>query len=232
MFHLRLQIGVMGGAFVYTQVALRAAYLAGVRIAEKRATLVTGATTGVPYAAAIGAKDGGGMVVGISPGANATEHVHTYSKPLSALDAIVYTGMGYNGREPINVATCDGVLCIGGEFGTLAEFSHAFYEGRPLGVLTGVGGISDRLRQIVEWTRSDHGSKIAYETDPELLVDRVIDLVVNAAASAVALGEGADDAGEDVRAAIADIRTRPATSDPRTPSAARHLQNSGVPNKQ
>lgn len=172
-----VQIGVMGGAFVYTPEAIRAAYNVGRTIAQNDCTLITGATTGIPYAAAIGASSEGGLSIGISPGKDAKEHVERFGKPLEGLDAIIYTGMGFNGREPINIASCDGVIYIGGEFGTLIEFGQGFYDGKVLGVLTGVGGISDSIKEIVGKMSSGYGSKIIYESNPKKLAEMVIGAV-------------------------------------------------------
>src|SRR3989338_4784298 len=94
-----LQIGVMGGAFEYTPEAISAAYNVGKTIAQNNCTLITGATTGIPYAAALGTRSAGGLSIGISPGKDAKEHVERFGKPLEGLDAIIYTGMGFNGRE-------------------------------------------------------------------------------------------------------------------------------------
>lgn len=195
----RIQIGVMGGAFKYTTEAISAAYKVGKIIAEKDCTLVTGATTGIPHAAALGASKHGGFVVGISPASNAKEHSERYKKPLYGLNAIVYTGMGYNGREPINVATCDGIIYIGGEFGTLIEFGQGFYEGKVLGVLTGVGGISDKIAGLLKHMGSSYGSKIIYESEPEKLVCEVLRAVEASQNSAKHIHKYKHEFGSDVR---------------------------------
>lgn len=189
----------MGGAFVYSTKAIEAAYVVGKTIAENGCTLITGATTGIPYAAVLGAKHNNGLTVGISPAINAKEHVKKYKKPLDNLDAIVYTGMGYNGREPINIATCDGVVYIGGEFGTLIEFGMGFYDGIILGVLTGVGGISEKIKEITKLMSSNYGSKIIYDSDPERLVDKVVTAVNAKNNSAKHIAEVGYDSGKDIR---------------------------------
>src|SRR5579862_5719190 len=117
----RLQIGVMGAALRCTPHSLRCAELAGRRIAQQGAVLGVGATSGIPHAAAKGAAEAGGFVLGISPAINPSEHVNRYGKPLDHCSAIVYTGMGYTGRNFLNIRSCDGVLIIDGEAGTLHE---------------------------------------------------------------------------------------------------------------
>jgi uncharacterized protein (TIGR00725 family) len=173
-FKLKLQIGVMGGAFVWNKEALEAAYQIGKRLAEKNCTVVTGGTTGIPYEAAKGAKSENGFVVGISPAINAKEHVVKYQKPLDCLDMLVYTGYGYSARNVLNIRSCDGVIYIGGEAGTLNEFTNGIYEGKVLGVLEGVGGTSDAIRDIIQNYQTDHRCEIIFDDDPLRLADKVI----------------------------------------------------------
>ena len=169
----KLQIGVMGGAFRYTSQALEAAYGIGKYIAKQNATLITGGTTGIPYRAAQGAKDEGGLSIGISPAVDRVEHVERFGKPTDAYDTLIFTGMGYSGRNPINIRSCDGVIYIGGESGTLNEFTNGLYEAKVLGVLEGVGGITDKIKEIMQEFQTDHGSIVIYDNNPKRLVQRV-----------------------------------------------------------
>jgi uncharacterized protein (TIGR00725 family) len=167
-------IAVLGGAVQYSEAQIIAAFQIGREVANQGKNLVTGGTTGIPYAAAIGAKSGGATVVGISPAANVEEHVRKYRKPLSCLDVIVYTGMGLEGRNPINVRSVKGAIFVGGEFGTLGEFSAAYTCGNNvLGVLDGMGGVSNHIRDILATTQSQYGSQVIFESDPINLARRV-----------------------------------------------------------
>ena len=170
----KLQIGIMGGAFRYTQQALEAAYEIGQQIAQVDAILVTGGTTGIPYRAAQGCKDKCGLSIGISPAIDRIEHVEKFGKPTDAYDALIFTGMGYSGRNPINIRSCDGVIYIGGESGTLNEFTNGLYEARVLGVLEGVGGITDKIRDIMREFQTNHGSKVVYDNNPKRLIEIVL----------------------------------------------------------
>lgn len=175
----KLQIGVMGGAFEYLDKAIKASYRIGKEIAKQDCVLLTGSTTGIPYASTIGANENNGLSIGVSPASNAKEHIEKYKKPLDGYDTIIYTGMGYNGREPILTSSCDGLIYISGEFGTLIEFGQGFYSGKVLGVLTGVGGISDNIENILSNIKSSFGSSIIFETEPEKLVLKVIKEIEN-----------------------------------------------------
>src|SRR3990167_4357911 len=79
--------------------ALEQAETLGRLIAEKGLVLITGATTGAPYWAAKGAKEAGGIVIGIYPAYSRAQHVSTYRLPVDYHDLIVYTGFGYAGRN-------------------------------------------------------------------------------------------------------------------------------------
>ena len=171
----KLQLGVMGGAFRYTPEALEAAHVIGKELAEAGVALITGGTTGIPHRAAQGYKAGGGLwSIGISPAVDRVEHVEKFGKPTDAYDVLVFTGMGYSGRNPLNIRACDGVIYIGGESGTLNEYTNGLYEGRVLGVLEGVGGITDKIRMIMSEFRTEHGSRVLYDTHPQNLVQRVL----------------------------------------------------------
>ncbi len=171
----KLQLGVMGGAFRYTLEALEAAYVIGKEIAEAGAALITGGTTGIPYRAAQGYKTEGGLwSIGISPAVDRVEHVEKFGKPTDAYDVLIFSGMGYAGRNPLNIRSCDGVIFIGGESGTLNEFTTGLYEDRVLGILESVGGITEKIREIMSEFRTDHGSKVLYDIHPQNLVRRVL----------------------------------------------------------
>ena len=147
----------------------------GAAIAEAGCTLVTGACRGLPFAAVEGAKDAGGLVIGISPALSETEHVRRFGAPVDGFDVIVYTGSGLMGREVVNIRSSDIVVIAGGRSGTLGEFAIAYDEGRLVGVLTGTGGIADMVDELVVRVHKDTGAFVLYDDDPERLVRRLID---------------------------------------------------------
>ena len=53
----------------------------GKEIIRQNGILVTGATSGIPYWSAIGAKEEGGLVVGLSPAASLASHKRVYKLP-------------------------------------------------------------------------------------------------------------------------------------------------------
>jgi uncharacterized protein (TIGR00725 family) len=167
-------IAVLGGASVFDQAQIEAAYQIGVEIARCGNHLITGATTGIPHAAAIGAKRHGAIVVGISPAASVHDHVIRFGKPLDHLNLIIYSGLGAEGRGPLILRSVAGAIFVGGEMGTLNEFTSAWMiGGNVLGVLGGSGGVCNDLLALVSRTRTSWGSTVICERDPVALANRV-----------------------------------------------------------
>ena len=147
----------------------------GREIAVQGAIITTGATTGFPLYAAMGAKDECGFSIGFSPAATEREHVETYKLPLDFMDVIVYTGFGYSGRDLLLVRSSDAVIIGCGRIGTLNEFSVAFEDRRPIGVLEGSWQTDDLLRQIIDAAHRPN-NRIIYDSDPKAMVERLIEM--------------------------------------------------------
>lgn len=105
------------------------AYRTGAEIARRGAILVCGGLGGSMEAACRGAREQGGLSIGIIPGyekTNANECV----------DIVIPTGLGH-ARNNIVVATADGIIGVGGSWGTLSELAIAVKMGKPVAVLAG-----------------------------------------------------------------------------------------------
>jgi hypothetical protein len=63
---------------------------------------------------------------------------------------------------------------VGGRSGTLGEFAIAYEQGKLIGVLTGSGGITAALPALEASLDKRTGSEVMYESDPDLLVDRLV----------------------------------------------------------
>lgn len=149
------------------------AELIGQAIAGAGCILITGATSGVPYYAAQGAKKAGGIVIGFSPAATKLSHIKTYKLPTDYHDVIVYTGFEYAGRNLLMTRAADAVIIVSGRIGTLNEFTIAFEDDKITGVLLDSFGVADDIAGIV--ARAERGpGKIIYDTDPRKLVRKVV----------------------------------------------------------
>jgi uncharacterized protein (TIGR00725 family) len=172
-----LKVGVMGGASgAFSANALEKAYALGRAVAQNGCLLVTGGCPGLPLAAARGAKEEGGFVVGISPGLSLDEHITKYDSPSEFHDLLIFTGSGLMGREVVNIRSSDIVVIIGGRSGTLGELAISYDEGKLIGILTGTGGISDMAREILAVCEKDTGARVAYDEDPDRLVQHLVRL--------------------------------------------------------
>jgi uncharacterized protein (TIGR00725 family) len=157
--------------------SVKRAYELGMAIAQSGNILSNGATTGMPFESARGAKAAGGMVIGWSPAASKREHVGKYKLPLEYLDFTVYTGAGYTGRDMLLVRASDAVFIVSGRIGTLNEFSIAFEDKKPIGVLIGTGGVSDELANILRAAHHPRSHHIVFDSDPERLVKKVVKML-------------------------------------------------------
>lgn len=100
------------------------AYEIGQLIAERGAIVVTGGRGGVMEAASRGARDAGGLVVGILPDGDA-------SGANEAVEVAIPTGMGEL-RNALVVSSAEAVIAVGGEWGTLSEIGLAVKMGKPV----------------------------------------------------------------------------------------------------
>lgn len=181
----RIVFGVMGGAADENPVELDDAMeIIGTRIAQRGHVTLTGACPGLPESAARGARAEGGLTVGISSYRTLEEHIASGSP--SDFDVLQVTelplahrGRGrpnYMGREIDNIERSDVVIVAGGRFGTLGELAIALEEQRPIGVLTGTGGIADVVKEIVAASTKagkPPGAPVIYDSNPSRLVARL-----------------------------------------------------------
>lgn len=148
----------------------------GREIARLGACITTGATTGFPLYAAIGAKEAGGISIGLSPAASEREHAHVYQLPLEYMDVVVYTGFGYSGRNLMLVRSSDAVIIGCGRIGTINEFTIAYEDMKPVGILEGAWKTDEVIHTIInEANRAN--PRIIFDSDPKALVERVVELV-------------------------------------------------------
>src|SRR5579884_1611018 len=173
---LRYSICVSGAASGDTvRHASRMAREIGKAIAESGHILTTGATVGLPYHAALGAKEAGGMSVGFSPAVSLREHLRKYRLPSHCFDFLNFTGMHYVGRDLYLVQSSDAIITVGGRFGSLHEFTSALEAHKPCGILTGSGGTADEIPKLMEALEPPHQSLVIYDEDPDRLVKRIIE---------------------------------------------------------
>jgi uncharacterized protein (TIGR00725 family) len=124
----KIRIGVIGGGSPDAE-SLEIAFEVGKRIAEKGALLICGGLSGVMEAASQGAKEAGGLTVGILPGNN-PDQANSY------IDIPIATNMGYS-RNSLVALNSDVLIAIDGKYGTLSEIAFGcIYRKKIIGLGT------------------------------------------------------------------------------------------------
>ncbi len=127
-------IGVIGGSQASPEIK-NIAYEVGRNIAKRGDILICGGLSGVMEEASRGARESGGMTIGILPGKKKEE-----SNPY--IDIPIVTAMSH-ARNAIIVRTSDILIAIDGAYGTLSEIGLALADHkRIIGIKTwGIDGI-------------------------------------------------------------------------------------------
>lgn len=158
--------------------SLDLAHKIGEEVVKHGGVLITGAGSGFPLWAAKGAKEAGGQTLMFSPAGSKREHREAYRLPNDANDIIVYTGFGYVGSDLLMTKSSDAVIIGCGKVGTIHEFTMAYEEGKPIGVLEGPWDTDEVIKAIVgNKHRTD--KPIIFEKDPEKLVKKLIEIISN-----------------------------------------------------
>ncbi|MDB5259800.1 MAG: hypothetical protein JWN37_31 [Candidatus Nomurabacteria bacterium] len=174
----RITIGVSGAAEIAHcgPSVIPIAKEIGREIARQGAQIMTGATSGFPMYSAEGAKEAGGFSFGLSPAASKKEHEEVYRLPLKALDAVVYTGFGFPGRDLMLVRSSDAMIIGCGRIGTIHEFTVAWEANMPLGIVEGEWATDEVIKNIIK-SSNRVNPNVIFEKDPKKLVERLIAMV-------------------------------------------------------
>ena len=117
------QIGVIGGGMCSAEI-YEIAQEVGREIAQNGFSLVCGGLGGVMEAACRGARETGGITIGILPTSNKGD-----ANPYC--DLVIPTGLGH-ARNVLVVHASDGLVAVDGETGTLSEIAIALKVGKPI----------------------------------------------------------------------------------------------------
>ncbi len=135
---MRRQIAVIGyDDQLCTEAARNSAFEVGREIAKAGAVLVCGGLGGVMKAACRGAREEGGLTVGIIPSDDSSQ-ANEYC------DVVIATGTGFV-RDFFIVYSADAVIIVGGGAGTLTELAAAYQKSKLLISVTGTGGVADKF---------------------------------------------------------------------------------------
>jgi len=140
-------VAVIGGNFCDQKIA-KIAYEVGKGIAQKKHILICGGLGGVMEAACRGAKDEGGLTIGILPGRDRSE-------ANQFVDIPIVTAMSH-ARNAIITRTAEVLIAVDGKYGTLSEIGLALAEGKKVigintwdieGVIS-VGSVGEAMEKI------------------------------------------------------------------------------------
>lgn len=152
-----------------SETTYNAAREVGAQVAAKNAILVTGGLGGVMEASCRGAKEKGGMVVGIIP-----HEDMSYANAFC--DIIIPTGIGF-ARNFITAYSADTCIVVGGGAGTYIEACVAYQKGKPIVALTGTGGTADKIADTFLDDRNT--VKVMSAASPKEAVEKALDFGSN-----------------------------------------------------
>lgn len=145
----RIRVAVIGGSRP-GRAAVEAAFEVGRLIARAGAVVVCGGLGGVMEAACRGAREEGGLAVGILPGGSPAD-----ANPW--VDLPIATGLGYT-RNALVVMNADAVIAVDGEYGTLSEIAFGKIHGKKV-----VGLGTWEVRGVVPAATPEEAVRLALE---------------------------------------------------------------------
>ena len=156
-----MRISVIGGQEADAGAA-RLALEVGREIGARGHVLICGGRDGVMREACRGAKEAGGLTIGILPGDDATDANEFVDVPLP-------TGIGY-ARNVFVASAAEAVIAIDGSIGTLSEIAFALQSGRPvIGLATwelrDAGGGRPPIRRVTDAKSAVDACEAAVATD-------------------------------------------------------------------
>jgi len=138
---MRKIVGVMGPGATSTEKQLLLSYAIGKIVADKGFVLLSGGMKGTMTEACRGAKEAGGLVVGICPTDEAQDMC-------PSIDIPIVTGMR-GARNFINILSSNIVIAIGAaSAGTLSEIAFAIQQKRPLLIVSGTPEMQAYIEQV------------------------------------------------------------------------------------
>lgn len=128
-------IGVIGAGTCSKKI-YNTALDVGKHAAKAGAVLVCGGLGGVMEGAAKGAKENGGLTIGVIPG-ESREEANPY------IDFPIVTGFG-EGRNLVVIRSSDVIIALPGKYGTLSELAFCLKLGKPV-ISLSTWDISDKI---------------------------------------------------------------------------------------
>lgn len=188
-----LKIAVIGTSYKtwrrpFTVEVLAKSREVGVVLAKKGAVLTSGGESGLPWEATKAYKLAGGVKsVGYVGATDAGDLVKRYGDvDHSIFDDLIFlkepyiqysTPHDFLMRELCLIEDADGVIVLQGGSGTLSEVSFALQYRKPLGILTGLGGVADSIGGLLKAfseEQIENMPNVIFDGEVNSLIERVI----------------------------------------------------------
>ena len=192
---MNYKIGIYGSNITESREAVQLAQELGSALAQNDIIVVTGGCSGMPYAVAHVAKQEGAEVWGFTPVRNEEEQKQAYPlDDITIYDKLFYVPQQYDEhfyldqkltsardwsarlkyRNVISTIHVDAGIIISGGWGSMNEFTNLLYDGKPIGVLTGTGGLADELPGWFPKLRKKSESAVLFNSYPTELVTSLL----------------------------------------------------------
>lgn len=191
-----LKIAVIGTSFkewrkLFSEEVLAKSKKVGEVLAKKGVVLTSGGGNGLPWEATKEYKLSGGVKsIGYVGAIDAGDLAKRYTDvDISVFDELIYleepyikfsTPHDFLMRELRLIEESDGEIVLQGGSGTLSEVSFALQYRKPVGILTGLGGVADSIGALLrafEVEEMEKLSNVIFDGEVERLVDRVIEKI-------------------------------------------------------
>ena len=192
---MKHKIGIYGSNTRESDTAVSLSQALGEMLAENDLIVITGGCSGMPYVVASAAKRKGAEVWGFTPEQNEADQKRAFPQDdITIYDKLFYVPQEYDqrffldtGLSPardhsarlkyrnlISTIHADAGIIVSGGWGTLNEFTNLIYDGKPIGVLTGTGGLADELPTWFPRLRKKSESKVFFSTKPDEIVSLLL----------------------------------------------------------
>jgi len=196
---MKYKIGIYGSNIAESEEAVQAARELGSTLAQRDIIVVTGGCSGMPYVVAQAAKQQGAEVWGFTSEYN--EEAQKKAFPLDDIatyDKLFYVPHQYDHffylehklpssrdwsarlkyRNVVSTIHVDAGIIVSGGWGTMNEFTNLLYDGKPVGVLLGTGGLADELPGWFPRLRKKSESIVHFHRSPTDLVTALLQELV------------------------------------------------------
>jgi predicted Rossmann-fold nucleotide-binding protein len=188
---MKYKLGIYGSNIRESEGAVAVARQLGRALAKNNTIVVTGGCSGMPYAVAHAARQEGAEVWGFTPEQDEAGQRRAYPHDdITIYNRLFYVPEGYSERffleqgltaaedhatrlkyrNVISTLHVDAGIIIAGGWGTLNEFTNLIYDGKPIGVLTGTGGLADELPAWFPRLRKKSESRVFFSQRADELV--------------------------------------------------------------